>query len=153
MEKLNGLLLRFPPGGGARFAAAAGPLSFDGAGGVLELEPLFSTGGLTDVGVAESAAGREWYLARLKRPPDAANEWDVAYEAYRSLTSGVGLSANEGAAPELVEPDLLQQWPYETPRPEGLAAAEADACIFEDQNPNWPRRPGDFAWHLGDEFS
>jgi len=52
----------------------------------------------------------------------------------------------------MIEPDLVQPWLYQSP-----AAAEtlgaADECRFEDQNPDWPRRPLDFAWHLGNGFS
>ncbi len=55
--------------------------------------------------------------------------------------------------PDMIEPDLLQDWLPVTPEPHvGLAAAAA-ACVFEDQNQDLPTRAAQFAWHLGDSFS
>src|SRR5690606_23062961 len=65
------------------------------------------------------------------------------------MTADVSLT---GAAPDLIEPDLLQPWIHQ-----GVSGADvfgvAEDCHFDDQNSDWPRRPLEFAWHLGDAFS
>src|SRR5687768_6740459 len=122
---LNALLVRFPAG--AALATSGNALAL-GAG--MDFEPLFTTGA---PGVALAGGGREWYIARPKATTTGANPWDVAHEAHARLASAAGIAAR--VAPDLIEPDLLQQWPHESPaRGEGLAATSAQACIFENQN-------------------
>lgn len=139
-SSLNGLLLRLPS---SSFTAAAG---LTGPG--FELKPLFTVpGGQQTLGVA--AEDRQWYAAMLKESTDGANPWDVVHDAVDRMTADVSLT---GAAPDLIEPDLLQPWIHQ-----GVSGADvfgvAEDCHFDDQNSDWPRRPLEFAWHLGDAFS
>ena len=135
IPSLNGLLLRFPAGTSMALAASRSAPRL--ARAKFDLEPLFATHA---AGLALAPVGKEWFVGRRQAATGDANPWDVAHEAHARLTSGAGLVA--GVAPDLIEPDLLQQWPYETPAPGvGLAAAAAgNACVFEDQNPALPVR-------------
>jgi hypothetical protein len=144
---LNALLVRLPAGAGASLAASGGALGLAGAN--FDLEPLFATRA-PGLGLAAGAQG--WYIARPKTSLTGANPWDVAHEALARLTLGTALAA--GAAPNFIEPDLLQQWPHDAlARGAGLGAAASDACVFDDQDHALPTRPGEFAWHLADAFS
>jgi hypothetical protein len=137
---LNGLLLRLPS---VSFSAAAGL-----AGPAFELKPLFPVaGGRQALGVASEE--RQWYAATLKESTDGANSWDVVHDAVARMTLGTALV---DGAPDLIEPDLVQPWIHQSPS-QAEAFGVADDCRFDDQNPDWPRRPLEFAWHLGDEFS
>lgn len=143
---VKGLLLRFPAGAQPKLKAAGA--SFGLAGVELEFEPLFATRAPS---MSLTVGAQEWFLARPKRSTTGANPWDFAHEAHARLATGVGLAA--GAAPEFIEPDLEQPWLYETPAPVRAVAADADACVFEDQDRDLPIQSGEFAWHLGDDFS
>ena len=147
-QAFQGLLIRLPTG-----AAPAAPALAAAAGG-LELEPLFDTSAGTPGLGAAAAGGATWYAARPKGTAaaglDAAEAWDLAYQAAESR--GPGAAAADAGF--FVEPDWVQDWlvpGLETPA-EGLAAGGA-ACVFEDQADKLPRRPGEFAWHLADDFS
>jgi len=137
---LNGLLLRLPP---SSFAAAAGV-----GGPAFDLKPLFSVAaGQQTLGI--SAEGRQWYAANIKESTDGANPWDVAHDAVARMTADASLA---GAAPDLIEPDLNQPWLHQNTAADPVFGVEED-CRFDDQNRDWPRRPLEFAWHLGDDFS
>jgi hypothetical protein len=140
LPSLNGLLIRLPA---TSFSAAAGL-----AGPAFELKPLFPmAAGPPALGVVSK--NRQWYAAMLKESTDGANPWDVAHEAVARMTSSAALA---GAAPDLIEPDLVQPWMHQDmSAPEVFGAAEE--CRFDDQNGDWPRRSFEFAWHLGDRFS
>jgi hypothetical protein len=146
------LLMRFPKTAAVGFAAAGPGHPVVAAG--LALEPLFETAaaGGGAMGLAAGVPGQvhEWYVAR---PAGTAgrNPWDVAHEAMARV-SGAGFAL--GASPEIIEPDLLQQWNWEAAK-EGtsLAAAATDVCAFVDQDPNLPFQTGHFAWQLEDSFS
>jgi len=147
MPTLNALLLRMPATAGPP-ASAAG-MSLRLTGGTFDFEPLFATQD-TPGGLGAAAGGKQWYVARPRGSLDGANPWEVAHEEQARFSSAVGVAT--GAAPDLIEPDLLQSWPHGlADREVGLAAA--DACAFDDQNRDLPFRPGEFAWHLADSFS
>jgi len=137
------LLLRFPKSATASLAAAGRLRTVTG----LDLEPLFETSAPAGPGLAAAGTEAAWYLARAA---DSAGRhpWDVAHEALSQ--AGAGLA--EGLAPDIIEPDLVQQWDWEPPRTRSALAAAA-ACTFEDQDPAVPFRTGQFAWHLEDLFS
>jgi hypothetical protein len=143
---LNALLLRLPAGSGPAIAAPGKALSL--AGARFDLEQLFAVGA---PGLGLVAGAREWYVARPKASVAGPNPWDVAHEAHARLTSGRGLTA--GAAPDFIEPDLLQQWPHEELAPRLALAAAVTACVFEDQETELPHQDHEFAWHLTDTFS
>ncbi len=143
---LKGLLLRVPTGA-ARSLATAGP-GLGVAGQGFDFETLFST---SPSGMGLAADGRDWVLARPHAATDGANPWDLVHEVHERMTQGAGLAA--GVSPDLIEPDLLQDWLPETPGPTSGLAAASPACVFDDQNRDLPTRPAEFAWHLGDSFS
>jgi subtilisin family serine protease len=137
-----GFLVRLPAG------AAAGRAGLRAAGARFELEPLFtvqSGSRSARKGAALTGDGGpawEWHLARPVSKADSPSAWDVAH----ALNAKAGLAAR--GSPVLIEPDFIQQWPYEDPagrRGGGLAAA---ACIFHDQRDELPHVAGSFAWHL-----
>jgi hypothetical protein len=155
LPPVNALLLRFPAGSGALMAASGSRLGISGAS--MDLEPLFTTADTTTPasGLAATSTRREWMIARLNGSTAGANPWDIAHDAMERSSSGVGFAA--GAMPDIVEPDLLQQWPYQS-LPAGTGdgnalAAATPACVFSDQNSRLPARPGQFAWQLADAFS
>jgi subtilisin family serine protease len=145
------LLIRTPLGASAPLAISA-RRSLSLAGLHFEIEPLFQTQPAGTPGTALAAAGDaawEWHVARPQGSVAGANAWEVAHEV---IQNGLGMA---GAAGTIVEPDLLQSWPYENPPgrdAQGLAA-DATACVFNDQRADLPSVPGEFAWHLGDAFS
>lgn len=127
----------------------AAPKALSLAGTSFEFEPLFAT---QAQGLALAGAGKQWYIARPKGSTAGANPWDVAHAAWSDSTSRQGITG--GVHPEIIEPDLQQEWLYETPKPERLRlTAERETCVFDDQNQNLPSRPANFAWHLSDGFS
>ncbi len=146
------LLMRIPASPSLAFAAAgkSHPLTSMG----LDLEPLFKVGQSSISGggfsVGESDTASEWYVARAKGA-SRENLWDVAHEAIDKLSRKRGLTAQ--ARPDIVEPNLQQQWIIgESENPKVLGASE-EACSFNDQDKSLPRLIGQFAWHLGDSFS
>ena len=141
-----GFLVRLPAGGGA--AGLKSPKHTRVLGGRFELEPLFTVQpGSRSARRGASLTGDagpvwEWHLARPVSKAEAAHDWDVAH----AMNSRTGLAA--AGAPVLIEPDFVQQWPYQDPagrRGNGLAAA---ACVFHDQKDDLPHVDGTFAWHL-----
>ncbi|QDV41023.1 Subtilisin DY [Stieleria neptunia] len=146
---INGFLMRLP-------AAASGALAASGdalkpAGNKFEFEPLFSTPASNLGLAADGGGGKDWILARPKESLDGGNPWDLVHETREMMAGGLGLAS--GATPDLIEPDLWQDWLPTIPgQPEALAAA-GDVCAFEDQNQELPGRRGEFAWHLDDRFS
>ncbi|WP_083842757.1 S8 family serine peptidase [Schlesneria paludicola] len=143
------LLMRFPKTSTTGFAVASG--SQLAAMGIT-LEPLFETQGPSISAKALGAsptAVHEWYVAR---PIGTAgrNPWDVAHEV---MSRAAGTNLALGSAPDIIEPDLLQQWGWEVPKHDVGLAAVAQSCDFVDQDPNLPFQPGHFAWHLEEAFS
>lgn len=151
MPKLSStaLLVRIPADGASVLRAAHGA-ALTGAVPGFDLIPLFKTGPTT-TGHAALAASRpaEWFLAQGKESMKGANPWDVAHAR---LKKGLGLAAK---TPVFVEPDLLQDWPYEKSPVAGgpTPLAAAAECSFDDQNSSLPGVPGTFGWHLGPAFS
>ena len=149
-SKVAAFLIKIPSEGAAALRVAHGPGLAAAAPG-FQLEPLFTTvpASASQVGLAAPGQTHEWFVARLKRTLDAANPWDVAHD---QLSTGLGAVAR---TPVFIEPDLLQDWPYENPivpgSPTPLAATTE--CSFDDQNADLPFVPGTFAWHLGPNFS
>nr|WP_161501239.1 S8 family serine peptidase [Rhodopirellula sp. SM50] len=144
---INGFLVRLPAAASAALAASADALK--PAGNRFEFEPLFSTS-LSKLGVA-AADGKDWILARPKESFGGGNPWDMVHEAREMMAGGVGLAGD--TVPDLIEPDLWQDWMPSIPGQEAALAAASDVCAFEDQNPELPGRRGAFAWHLDDGFS
>ncbi len=142
-----GFLVRLPAGAGVALAKGAARSTLRAAGVRFELEPLFAVPGQA-AGVGLSATGWEWHVARTAAAPDTASPWEAAH----ALTNAARVASG---GPVLVEPDLIQEWPYEN-RPRAAAspaAAAADVCAFNDQSEALPRVERTFAWHLGDQFS
>ncbi|MGE5815133.1 MAG: S8 family peptidase, partial [Acidobacteriota bacterium] len=136
------LLVRVPPG--------VAPLAMGQAlalgGGAAPPVPLCpNTDAHRSAGLA---AGHRWYIADLGASGlTDAELWEAAHRATRSPA----LAAAGSAA--LVEPDLVQEWPYtNVVRPDALGAAPGGLCAFNDQDGAFPVGP-DFAWHLRDNFS
>ncbi|WP_182864694.1 S8 family serine peptidase [Rhodopirellula sp. JC639] len=150
---IKGLLLRVPRA--ANEAPAVAGQSIAASSDKFDLEWLFSTSP-AETGLAATSAGQAWMLARPQESVDGANPWDLVHDAREMMSRGVGLTGD--VVPDLIEPDLVQDWLPEIPGREipdhhaGLAAAE-QVCVFEDQNRELPTRPGQFAWHLGDAYS
>lgn len=118
------------------------------------VEPLFTQP--RKEGGFSLARGAQWYLVEAAGEPDLEESpWDLAHRAVQSLSRGVAAAE----VPEIVEPDLLQEWTYEnrTPLMDPDASFRArEVCQFNDQDPRdgqVPTRPGVFGWHLGDDFS
>jgi hypothetical protein len=104
---------------------------------------------LSDAAAADGAS--RW--AVVTPPPAKTSEhpWDVAH---RSLADPGRLGLAAGPAPEFVEPDLVQRFPYQVPaNVPGAERALTSACVYRAPSPDWP--PGDypFAWHLEDDFA
>src|SRR5438093_11963710 len=116
----DALLIRLPAGAGAALGAAGGAArSLRSSGVRFELEPLFVAGGGGGAGVGLTGGGSEWHIARPVGDARSASAWDTAHEAMGAM--GI-------VAPEFVEPDLIQEWPFQRPRGEGVAAAAAAVC-------------------------
>ena len=146
------LLMRFPKTSPNAFAASGSGHPFAAAG--IDLEPLFDTVSPSDAvaGLTAGSTGgiHEWYVAR-PRGTAGQNPWDVAHNAMARASGGTTLAI--GALPEMIEPDLLQQWDWEIPKDRTALAGVTDVCAFEDQDTDLPFRTGQFAWHLDDSFS
>ena len=102
---------------------------------------------LSDPGISE--APTQWLAAEPELPQAGIHPWDEAHKAV-SNPGSVGLES----APEYVEPDLLQRFPYRGPddvSAEGLEAATP--CRFSGPDPFWPPVSPNFGWHLQDGFS
>lgn len=152
-----GFLVRLPAGAGVALARGAARSRIRAAGVQFELEPLFAVPAQPG-GLGLAATGWEWHLAQTAGRPDVASAWQLAHQ----LTGATGAAAG-GAT--LVEPDLIQPWPYVNPlsRDSGhdrgasadapLAADAGAVCAFNDQQPQLPGVEHTFAWHLGDDFS
>lgn len=141
-ESFQGILLRIPADKGQAMSLAGKSLQL--AGTNFDLEPLF------DVPASRTAlvtAERQWVLARGGQSISGENPWEFTHESLGSL------GAAAGVMPDFIEPDLQQQWPHADLHQQETGVALGDACVFEDQEEEFPRRPGAFAWHLGDTFS
>lgn len=143
----DGFLVRLPAGAGVALARGATRSRMRAAGVQFELEPMFAVPAQPG-GLGLAATGWEWHVARPSGTPDAASPWDVAH----ALTAAARATAG---GPVLVEPDLVQTWPYENPpaRDAAALAAAGETCVFNDQSAALPRVERTFAWHLGDDFS
>lgn len=148
----SGFLIRVPAGAAAGLTSERAGLRARGSR--FELEPLFQVrvGSMpSQPGLAAREAAPvawEWHLARPTGAADTPNAWDVAH----ALNSGVGLAA--AGAPAIVEPDFVQEWPYENPAARGdrgRLAAAGEVCVFNDQLPELPHVDARFAWHLDDD--
>src|SRR5919106_1345374 len=106
MPTLNALLIRMPVAAGLPSVSGA---ALGLAGGALEIEPLFATDGAPGLGVA--GGRKQWYIARPTGSIAGASDWDLAYEALARFTAGPG--AAPAALPDLIEPDLIQEWPHQ----------------------------------------
>jgi len=149
-EKKAALLVRLPVDSPALAVSAGNRLSSKLG---MTLEPLFEVrahdNDRAGVAIAGMAATDRWYLAHVSA--DGPNEWDVAHEMMHRA-HGAGLA--DHTLPELIEPDLTQNWLWHGPdETSGLGLAAAPVCAFNDQNTNVPFRTGEFAWHLSDAFS
>ena len=141
------LLVRIPTHG--RPSAAASRRHLLAATG-LDLQPLRPSG--PQVGLDSAAVDRhEWHTAQLPDGSEGVNSWDAAHEALARIERAPALAAM--ARPDLIEPDLLQQWPCAAPHADHASAAVGDVCGFDDQDRNVPFVDGRFAWHLDDDFS
>ena len=144
--KYEALLIRVPAGAAATLAASPKLRTLSAAGVKFELEPLFTTGdsGTSRDGIALAEAGSQWHIARPASGELNAHAWDAAHEAMSRMSF-----AGEAA---FIEPDLLQPWTMQS-RPVGVALSAAAVCAFDDQKTGLPARPGEFAWHLGSDFT
>lgn len=152
MPSMNGFLMRVPSDMAQPLASVGEGAVRDGfsiAGTEFEFELLFARS-TTGRPLAAAPGRKEWIIARPKDPILRGNPWEIVHEARKTMAHGTGLAA--GVAPDWIEPDLVQDWIPQTPASEfGLSAA--DVCVFEDQIQDLPRRPAEFAWHLGDGFT
>ena len=146
---LAGFLVRLPAGArtGTGLARGAARSRIRAAGVSFDLEPLFAARAPADAaGIAGAAF--EWHVATPSGAPDAATAWQAAHALNEAASAAVA------GAPVLVEPDLVQQWPYDNPTARDRDALGAgDACVFNDQRPELPRIDDLFAWHLDPAFS
>jgi hypothetical protein len=149
----SGFLVRIPAGAGVGLTSRS-VRGVRARGTRFELQPLFQVrlGAVpTRMGIAAGEAAKtvwEWHVARATGLADSDNAWDVAH----ALNSEVGLAA--AGVPVIVEPDFIQEWPYENPLVRdgevSLAAAGA-VCVFNDQLPELPHVDKKFAWHLEED--
>src|SRR4051794_34774394 len=138
-DTVKALLIRLPAG--------AAPQALGLAAGVA-LEPLFTTAEPASPGLGVAAGPRQWHIARPRGSTAGANAWDLAHDTLARLATGPGIAA----APDLIEPDLVQDWLHDQPQTRPALAASA-GCSFDDQDQALPSRPGEFAWHLADAFA
>ena len=139
----KGFLVRLPAGAGAALGASGKSRTLNAASARFELEPLFK---VAKAGTGFAKGGSEWHLARLASGSLDASPWDAAHKA-------ISRASLAGAMPEMVEPDLVQEWPFDRPREPGAPGISKEACAFDDQKPDLPGIPRTFAWHLDDDFS
>ena len=140
VHSLKGLLFRLPSSSLLEAAGLAGP--------AFELKSLFSVSSDQHaLGAVDSA--RQWYAAMPRESTDGANPWDVAHDVVARLRTDASLS---GVGPDMIEPDLEQPWIHQSDSGADVIGV-TEECRFDDQNTNWPRRPLEFGWHLGDGFS
>src|SRR5258708_2655882 len=146
--KFSSMLLRLPAGAGgpsltaSKFQLAAAGVKFD-------LEPLFAvrSAGTDRVGLA-APKDWQWYKVRPTSSVSGVHPWDLAHAA---LQKGRGLAAG---ADVFVEPDLEQEWLYDNPVSRVPAlAANAAACVFNDQVAKLPHLDHRFASHLDDDYT
>jgi hypothetical protein len=106
-------------------------------------------GGLESSGGAR--AGSSWHRAEFTRRGPSPHPWDVAH---RALADPGALSLETAAAPQYIEPDFEQSFPYLAPRetPESLEAWSTP-CQYRGMERYWPPAEFQFAWHLQDGFS
>jgi hypothetical protein len=145
----SALLVRLPAAGPG-LGLVAGTKRLQVAGLSFELEPLFAVPAFESDGIGLMAPnGWVWHVARPSGRLDGANSWEIAHGALGAIT------ALAPGAPILIEPDLIQEWPYENPLNRtalGLGATPP-ICSFNDQVSKLPQVSGRFAWHLDDTFS
>ena len=144
------LLLKLSDAPGTALTSA-GPIELGLRNVGFRVEPLFENipRQRAELGVE---GGSQWFLAESDVATDEMNAWDLAH---RAMSRGLGMAG--APQPEVVEPDLLQSWPYTNETPmlsldQALQAAEGDVCTFQDQKEQVPRGRG-FAWFLNDQFS
>ena len=150
MSVSKAFLIRFPSKAGVALGPIVPKLGI--AGSKFEFEPLFSASGAerdSGLGLAKSEGVAEWFSATPHKDADIANQWDLAHKMLGELSKSTSLASV--SMPDIVEPDLIQQWPYQQAATGSSLAASS--CSFDDQNNNMPTRPGEFAWQLDDAFS
>ena len=131
-----GFLVRLPAGAGVALARGAAQSKLRAAGVQFELEPMFAVPAQPG-GLGLTATGWEWHVAHPSGAPDMASPWDIAH----ALTNAARVSAG---GPVFVEPDLIQDWPYQNPpaRDAAALAAAGDTCVFNDRVPRCPASNG-----------
>ncbi|MCX5516730.1 peptidase S8 [Kaistia algarum] len=135
-------------GDGKNFLAATGKAF--GAAGVDVRTILTMPPSAKGKGLAPSA-GSAW-LQLLAPGAGGGNPWD---DAHQLLLPGQGFAAAAAADVQFVEPDIQQQWlPLPREVSGAAAAATADRCAFDDQDPSGGKAVGPgIAWNFGDGYS
>lgn len=123
-------------------------------GGGWQAEPILTVPPRDANGAALGfGAGEPSTWLRLNRGDHAGTPWDRAHALVAPTSPLAAVMAFQDI--EAVEPDLEQQWGFQTEQGAGdrtLAAAER--CQFEAQTRDGGRAIGPgLAWHLADEFS
>jgi hypothetical protein len=128
----------------ARRGTVGAQLAFGGAAAPLTLEPLLkSIEGATRAGLGMAAAP-VWHLATAQ--VTGANAWDACHQLHGK---GLGIA---GGDVTFAEPDLEQQWVWETPNRLALGLTTECGPALQQKNGVYPIKTPDF-WHLTPEYS
>jgi subtilisin family serine protease len=132
---------------------AAAPSELEAAGTSFRLEPLFEVPATNAAGATALAARDRtavWHLARATGT-SIGSAWDAVYQLAERTSANLGAT---GARVTHAEPDLIQEWPTDSPDYIGLGIADGDFHDEDDKGRKYafptPRR---FAWHLDDAFT
>jgi hypothetical protein len=99
------------------------------------------------VHTAQGQLAPTWLVARPMATTPRIHPWDSAHDFTLQLSTPATLLV------KFVEPDLLQEFIYESPpEPRSMFRFGGRVCDLGAPDPNWPART-QFAWHLSDEFS
>jgi hypothetical protein len=145
MAQLPGLLIKTS----AAHASSLTSRSFSFGGVQYETEPLFQVAPPVDSRLG-LAAPQQWFLAHPVSSPAIEHMWDAAHA---TVQEGFGFTLDAGVS--YAEPDMLHEWPYRNSTGidfGGHAMAAGDLCVFNEQDPFWPRGT-EFGWHLNDAHS
>ena len=129
-----------PPG--APFALGGTPF---------QLKPLFP--GQHAVALLAAQPEPQWHIAEAPEPGSEADAWDMCHRLHRQ---GFGVMGTPEI--EFAEPDVVQQWPADSPdriAARAFAAATGPTCQAPDQpSTDYPRpNPFDWRWYQTDAFS
>src|SRR5918993_4411093 len=136
--KDNRLLVKLRPSSALRAAEAR-----------TNLQPLYDTpqpSATSAFGL--DAAAPQWFLAEM--PDGAASPWDLAHAR---VAAQLGVSESDVL---FAEPDIVHNAYQDTNEEElGTGLAAADKCNADPQDVSHGKAavPGEFAWHLGDNFT